>query len=63
MDKIFNPFFTIRDAGKGTGQGVTLCYSNVKGIRKGSIDFSSRFGEGITCIIKLTLVVTEVSYE
>jgi len=63
LDKVFNPFFTTKDVGKGTGQGLTLCYSIVNKKHKGSIAFTSNYGEGTTCRIKLPLKVTEVSYE
>lgn len=63
LDKVFNPFFTTKDVGKGTGQGLTLCYSIVNEKHKGSIAFTSNYGEGTTCRIKLPLKVTGVSYE
>lgn len=63
LEKIFDPFFTTKKIGKGTGQGLTLCYSIIKEKHKGSIEFLSRPGEGATCTIKLPVKLTEVSYE
>ncbi len=40
MDKIFTPFFTTKEVGKGTGLGLPLCYGIVK-MHKGKINVSS----------------------
>lgn len=63
LGKIFDPFFTTKKVGKGTGQGLTLCYSIIREKHKGSIEFSSSLGEGATCTIKLPVKSPEVSYE
>lgn len=55
LPKIFDPFFTTKEVGQGTGQGLTLCYSIVTEKHQGSIDFSSKLGEGTKCTIKLPL--------
>lgn len=40
MDKIFTPFFTTKEVGKGTGLGLPLCYGIVK-MHKGKINVVS----------------------
>jgi signal transduction histidine kinase len=48
--KIFQPFFTTKKVGKGTGLGVGISYGIVKDYG-GTIDIRSRVGEGSTFII------------
>lgn len=52
-DKIFNPFFTTKEVGKGTGQGLAMAYSIITEKHKGSIYFQSELGSGTTFIIEL----------
>ncbi len=40
MDRIFTPFFTTKEVGKGTGLGLPLCYGIVK-MHKGQISVTS----------------------
>jgi two-component system NtrC family sensor kinase len=40
MEKIFTPFFTTKEVGKGTGLGLPLCYGIVK-MHKGKINITS----------------------
>ncbi|MDD4086784.1 MAG: [Fe-Fe] hydrogenase large subunit C-terminal domain-containing protein [Bacteroidales bacterium] len=40
MEKVFTPFFTTKEVGKGTGLGLPLCYGIVK-MHKGKIDVNS----------------------
>ncbi len=46
--QIFNPFFTTKGVGKGTGQGLTLCYAVVCNKHGGSLTVDSQVGEGTT---------------
>ena len=50
--KIFQPFFTTKPAGSGTGLGLSLSYDIIKAHR-GEIKVESKEGEGTTFIIEL----------
>jgi len=52
IDKIFQPFFTTKPAGSGTGLGLSLSYDIIKAHR-GEIKVESKEGEGTTFIIEL----------
>lgn len=52
-DKIFQPFFTTKPTGEGTGLGLSLSYDIVKA-HDGKLDVTSSPGEGTTFTITLT---------
>ena len=52
VDKIFQPFFTTKPTGQGTGLGLSLSYDIIKA-HGGEIKVEAREGEGTTFIIKL----------
>lgn len=52
LDKIFQPFFTTKPTGQGTGLGLSLSYDIIKA-HGGEIKVDSREGEGTTFIIIL----------
>ncbi len=52
QERIFEPYFTTKEVGRGTGQGLALARSIVEQHR-GSILFESREGEGTTFTIRL----------
>ena len=54
VDKIFQPFFTTKPTGSGTGLGLSLSYDIVKA-HGGEIKVESREGEGTGFIIQLPL--------
>lgn len=51
--KIFQPFFTTKPTGQGTGLGLSLAYDIVTKGHGGTMDVESREGEGTEFIIKL----------
>jgi signal transduction histidine kinase len=53
--KIFTPFFTTKEVGKGTGQGLALARSVIVGKHRGSINFETELGKGTVFIIQLPL--------
>ena len=55
VDKIFQPFFTTKPTGQGTGLGLSLSYDIVKA-HGGEIKVESKEGEGTEFIIHLSVV-------
>ena len=53
LDKIFQPFFTTKPTGQGTGLGLSLSYDIVKA-HGGELKVETKEGEGTTFIIQLT---------
>jgi len=54
LSKIFDPFFTSKEVGKGTGLGLHVAY-NIIEKHKGTIDVESKVGEGTTFTIKIPI--------
>ncbi len=55
LDKIFQPFFTTKPTGSGTGLGLSLSYDIVKA-HGGEIKLVSKEGEGTEFVIELPVV-------
>jgi len=55
VDKIFQPFFTTKPTGSGTGLGLSLSYDIIKA-HGGEIKVESKEGEGSEFIIQLPVV-------
>ena len=55
LPNIFNPFFTTKDIGKGTGQGLALAHTVVVDKHQGQIDVRTEEGVGTTFIIQLPI--------
>jgi signal transduction histidine kinase/ligand-binding sensor domain-containing protein len=54
QDKIFQPFFTTKPTGQGTGLGLSLSYDIIKA-HGGELKVGSKEGEGASFIIQLPL--------
>ena len=52
MDKVFDPFYTTKEVGKGTGMGLSVVHGVVHAAG-GHIDINSRVGDGTTMRILL----------
>ena len=54
-DKIFQPFFTTKPTGQGTGLGLSLAYDIVTKGHGGTLEVNTKKGENTTMIIRLPL--------
>jgi signal transduction histidine kinase len=52
---VFNPFFTTKDVGRGTGQGLAIAQDIVVGKHQGELFFETEQGVGTTFVIRLPL--------
>jgi len=53
--KIFQPFFTTKPTGQGTGLGLSLAYDIVTKGHGGTIEVESKEGVGTTFVVKLPM--------
>ncbi len=54
-EKIFDPFYTTKEVGKGTGQGLAIAFSVIVEKHQGQISFESEAGVGTTFHIKIPI--------
>jgi PAS domain S-box-containing protein len=54
-DKVFNLFFTTKEVGKGTGQGLAIAYDIVVHKHGGTISFESEPGNGTAFFIRIPI--------
>jgi PAS domain S-box-containing protein len=59
MNRIYDPFFTTKDVGKGTGQGLSLSHDIIVNKHRGSIEVESEIGKGTLFTIALPLIHLE----
>ncbi|MCF8038292.1 MAG: PAS domain S-box protein [Desulfohalobiaceae bacterium] len=52
---VFDPFYTTKEDGKGTGQGLSLAYSTVVDKHDGSLTFETEEGQGTSFLIGLPI--------
>nr|WP_214460571.1 ATP-binding protein [Flavihumibacter fluvii] len=55
LDKIFQPFFTTKPTGQGTGLGLSLSYDIITRGNGGNLKVNSKEGEGTELVIELPL--------
>jgi signal transduction histidine kinase len=53
--RIFTPFFTTKEVGRGTGQGLAIAHTVVVKKHGGTLDFETEEGKGTTFIIRLPI--------
>jgi signal transduction histidine kinase len=56
MGRIFDPLFTTKPVGKGTGLGLTIIHDIVQGDFGGRIEVDSRIGDGTTFTVRLPAI-------
>jgi signal transduction histidine kinase/ActR/RegA family two-component response regulator len=54
LSRVFEPFYTTKESGKGTGLGMASVYGTIKN-HHGFIELKSQLGYGTSCIISLPL--------
>ena len=54
-EKVFDPFFTTRPFGKGTGQGLAIARNVIVNRHQGTLTFQTETGAGTTFVIRLPL--------
>ncbi|MCA9727749.1 MAG: PAS domain S-box protein, partial [Candidatus Eisenbacteria bacterium] len=59
LGKIYDPFFTTKAVGKGTGQGLAIAHSVVVSKHEGTIDVRSEVGRGTTFTVRIPLALPE----
>ena len=56
-DKIFQPFFTTKPTGEGTGLGLSLSYDIITKSYDGTIEVDSKIGAGTSFTVRLPIVL------
>ncbi len=59
LPRVFEPFFTTRETGEGTGLGLSVSYGIIKD-HEGQIEVESSVGEGTTFTVRLPLAEASV---
>lgn len=54
-NRVFDLFFTTKEVGQGTGQGLALAHAIVVDRHGGTIDFESEVGHGATFVVRLPI--------
>ena len=61
--RIFEPFYTTKSAGNGTGLGLSVSYFIIKEHHHGELFVESKPGSGATFVVKLPISRKEKSDE
>lgn len=56
IQHIFDPFFTSKEAGKGTGQGLTICHNIIVEKHQGTIAVESQVDQGTRFTVRLPTI-------
>jgi signal transduction histidine kinase len=55
LSKLYDPFFTTKEVGRGTGQGLAICHSIVVDKHGGEISVTSKLGTGTEFTVRLPI--------
>jgi signal transduction histidine kinase len=55
QQQIFNPFFTTKPMGKGTGMGMAISYQIITEKHNGKLECFSTLGEGTEFVIQIPM--------
>ena len=55
QQRIYDPFFTTKEVGKGTGQGLTIVHDIIANKHGGQISFDTVEGQGTAFIVRLPI--------
>jgi len=55
LHRIYDPFFTTKEVGKGTGQGLAIVHDTVVNKHHGSVEVASTPGKGTTFVLRFPL--------
>ena len=61
-DRIFDPFFSTKEVGKGTGQGLAFVYDVIVNKHAGAISTLAREGGGTTFLVTLPINTSETHH-
>lgn len=53
--RIFDPFYTTKSVGKGTGQGLAIAHDVITAKHDGEIDLTTKVGQGTEFVIRLPI--------
>ena len=53
LQKVFEPFYTTKEVGKGTGQGLSVVHSVIVDKHNGKIEVDSTLGQGTVLMVRL----------
>jgi len=54
-ERILDPFFTTKEVGKGSGQGLAIAHSIIVDKHGGTLAFETEMGKGTTFVIRLPI--------
>jgi signal transduction histidine kinase len=58
QQRLFNPFFTTKPVGQGTGMGLSISYQIITEKHQGTLTYTSQPGQGTEFVIRIPLKQT-----